>query len=261
MKNLKLTCLLLALLMVVSMALTGCGSDQPDDVGGNVSPLESTSGTADDIGGDVEPLETEPEATDPEETEPTGNPISLGRMEGGTYTNTYAGFGCTLDESWSFYTAEELQDLPDNVGDLLEGSELGDAIADMQQIMDMQAECVDDLTLMNVVLQKLSLQERLMYATMSEEEIMDTTLGESDAMKDAYAQAGITVQSMEKTTVTFLGEERTALYTVAETQGVAYYILQVFDYHRGEYGVSLTLGSYVEDKTESLLDLFFAIEE
>lgn len=256
MKNMKLTCLLLALLMVVSMALAGCGEDGSDDIGGDVKPLESTSGKTDDIGGDVDPLET-----NPEESTPDSNPVGLGRMEGGIYTNTYAGLGCELDESWTFYSAEELQQLPDNIGELLEGTEVGDAVSGMEQIMDMQAECTDDLTTMNMVLQKLSLADRLRYAKMSEEEIVDETLSQSDILKDGYAQAGIMVQSMEKKTVTFLGEEHVALYTVADIEGIAYYILQLLDFDQGAYSITLTLGSYVEDKTDSLLDLFYAIED
>ena len=59
----------------------------------------------------------------------------------------------------------------------------------------------------------------------------------------------------------FLGEERCAMRTSATIQGVNYYILQVYDYHLGQFGVTLTVGSYVEDKTEELLDLFYAVEE
>lgn len=228
----------MAVLLAAVMVLAGCGKK---DISGTVTPAET-------------------KATETESTEQEENPLSLGRLEGGVYTNTYAGFGCTMDSSWTFYSAEELQDLPGTVKDALSGSELGDALADYDQITDMMAECVDDLTTINVLYQKLSMQERIAYALLSEEEVLDTTLEEYDLLVEAYAQAGIDVTSMEKVSVTFLGEPHTALKTTATTQGVDYYVLQVFDYQLGEYSVATTFSSYVEDKTESLLDLFYKVD-
>ena len=76
----------------------------------------------------------------------------------------------------------------------------------------------------------------------------------------AYEQAGFTVDSIEKVTVTFLGEERTALHSSMEFQGVPYFTLQFFDYHLGEYSVVTTLASYAEDRTASLMELFYSLE-
>ena len=95
---------------------------------------------------------------------------------------------------------------------------------------------------------------------LNEEQIMDATLGQKDAMVDAYAQAGIMVDTMEKTTVTFLGEERTALLTSSTIEDIPYYTLQLFDYHLGQYSVTLTLASYVENNTAQLLELFYEVE-
>jgi ABC-type molybdate transport system permease subunit len=36
---------------------------------------------------------------------------------------------------------------------------------------------------------------------------------------------------------------------------VAYYILQIFETKLGQYSATITFASYIEDKTESLLDL------
>ena len=226
--NLFLT---LALVLALAVAFTGCGGDSTADVSGQVTPT----------------------------TEDAGTPVSLGRVEGGTYTNKYVGFGCELDSEWAFYTAEELQELPENVAELLEGSELiGDEMP--TQITDMMAENVTDLTTINVLYRKLSMQERLSYLALDEEAIIDGILTQSSTMTDAYAQAGIMVDRMEKVTVTFLGKERTALWMAASIQDTPYYTLQIYDYNLGNYAVTTTLASYVEDNTESMLDLFFAVE-
>ena len=61
---------------------------------------------------------------------------------------------------------------------------------------------------------------------------------------------------MEKVSVTFAGKERSALHTTATIQDIPYYTLQFFDFDLGDYAVTTTLASYVEDNTGNLLDLF-----
>ena len=122
------------------------------------------------------------------------------------------------------------------------------------------AENVDELTTMNVVYTKLSLQERLAYALMDDAAIMDEVLKQKDMLISSYAQAGIDATAIEEVTVTFLGQERLAMHTTATMQDVPYFILQVYDYHLGGYGVVTTFASFIEDKTESLLELFYALE-
>lgn len=227
----KWICLFVAFVLMLGM--TACGSETPEDVAGSVTPVET---------GNVAPTEAE-------------NEVSMGRMEGGTYTNEYAGFAMDLDSSWTFYSAEELQEMPENVAEALKGSELEEAISALPQFTDMMAESVEQMATVNVLYQKLDMQTRLAYAVLNDSQILDLVLGESDMMISSYAQTGIEVQSMEKKTVTFLGQERDALYTVAKVQGMDYYILQLFDYHLGNYSVTITFASFVEDKTVELLDL------
>lgn len=232
-----------AMLLILTVLLAGCGGKQ-ENVAGTITPNETQNVTA--------------AATEAAVEE---NPVSLGQLEGGVYTNAYAGFGCELDSEWVYYGAEQLQELPENVEELIQDSELGEAIADSTQIFDMQAENTTDLTTMNVVYTKLSVQERLAYAMMNEEQILDLILEQTDTLTEAYTQAGFEVLSIEEVPVEFLGKERCAMRTSTTIQGINYYILQVYDYHLGEFGVTLTVGSYVEDKTEELLNLFYAVEE
>lgn len=261
----KKLCLTLALLLALSLLLTACGGDA--DVTGQVTPQQEAPAAA--PSGNVEPTEptaaetAAPEPTVPETTpEPTAaeNELSLGRMEGGVYTNEYVGYACNLDSNWTFLSAVELEQIPATVSDLLKGSELGDALGDTPQFTDMMAENVNDLTTMNVLYQKLDMSTRLAYMALSEEEIIDASLDQKDMLIAAYEQAGFTVNSIEKVTVTFLGEERTALHSSMVFQDVPYFTLQFFDYHLGEYSVVTTLASYVEDQTASLTELFYSLE-
>ena len=247
----KIFALVLALLMVGSV-LAACGDSAPQ--GGEVTPLPEKETTA-PTEQETTPAETEPEETEPEETEPVAEAgdkeVSLGAMQGGVYTNTYVGFTCTLDENWEFATAEQLQDLPGAVSDLFTDSSLSDQLG--TQIFDMQAENTTDLVSMNVVYQKLDMATRLLYATMSEEAIIYAVLAQQNTMIETYAQAGIVATKLEKVTVTFCGETRTAILMTATLSDVPYFTLQLFDNHLGEYAVTTTFASFVENNTESLL--------
>lgn len=220
-----------AWILVLALLLCGCGGKEPS---GQVTPQTEA--------------QTEEKA------------LSIGRIEGGVYTNEYFGIGCEMDENWSIYSAEELQELPANVQDLMEGSEMAEAMDSYQQIFDMQAENVNDLLTVNVVYTKVGMQERLLYATMTEEEVIDTVLEQADMIIQSYEQAGMTVKTMEKIKVTFLGEEHYATYTEAESQGVPIYMVQLMNYHLGAYGVTMTCTSYMENNTQDILDMFYAVE-
>ena len=203
------------------------------------------------------PRDTEPVPSSvPEVTE---RQMTLGRVEDGVYTNTYAGIGCRLGEGWDWATAQELQELSREVQEALEGTAVGSTIQDGTQVYDMQAQNVEALTTTNVVFTKLSTKERLAYALMSDEDLIQSNLEQKDALIESYAKAGIMVTSMEAVQVSFLGQSRTALRTQSTYQGVAYYMLQVFDYRLGEFGMTLTVGSFQEDHTRELLELYYPL--
>lgn len=239
----KLIAALLALAML--LALGGCSaapdSQTPTEAPQTIDAAESTHSA-----------ETEVPAQDAE--------VTLGVIDGGVYTNTYAGFAVTLNESWQYYTAEQLQDLSNLTDELLQDSALAEQTGEFSQITDMMAECYDDLTSINILYTRLSTKERLAYALMSEEALIDLTLEQTDLLIQTYTDAGIDVTSMEKDRVSFLGEEHFAIRTVASIQGTPYHILQLFRYNLGgQYYITLTLASLVEDNTDSLLELFSAI--
>lgn len=257
--------LILALTLALVLMLSACGGESQEEVAGSISTTAPAGETANETTAAATEAQQRTEAPETtaaptEETVAEGNTMSLGRIEGGTYTNEYMGFAIDLDESWVYYSAEELQEMPDNVAELFKDSELGESIGTLEQFTDMMAESAGELATMNVLYQKLGLQERIVYAAMSAEDILDATLAQSDAMIEAYTSAGIEVESMEKVTVTFLGEERPALKTVSTMQGVAYYTLQVFDFHTGQYSVTITFASFVEDKTEALAAMCYPLD-
>lgn len=241
------------MVMLLALSCTACGFENAGYEGGQVTELEQKESVA-------ETIEEAVEDSAEESVVGEGKEFSLGRMQGGVYTNEYLGAACELDSTWTFYTAEELQELPDEISDAIAGSELGDALSGIQQIMDMQAENVTELTNVNVLYQKLSVQEQLAYKAVSETAIIENMVSsQAELLKESYEQAGIIVEELNTKTVTFLGEEKTALYTKAKVEEADYYVLQLFDFDLGDYSVTLTFSSFLEDKTEALLDLFYAL--
>ena len=239
---------ILALVMALSLVLCGCGNSR-EEISGTVTPSDNQPATA--PAGEITPPEEAAE-------EPV---MSLGRIEGGTYTNSYIGFAIDLDSEWTYYSAEELQEMPENVAEMFADSELEEAINTLTQFTDMMAENVSRMTTINVLYQQLDMQNRIAFATMDQEGILDLTLEQSDMMIEAYAQAGILVSSMEKVPVTFLGEECMGLKTISTMSEVPYYTLQVFVYRQGEYYATITFASFVEDQTENLVAMCYPVSE
>jgi len=248
----KILTLLMAAVLAVSMAACGAAPEEPPK--GVITPNQQTQQQTEPAGEQTQPQQTEPEQTEEE----SSDSFSLGTMQGGTYENAYAGFGCRLDQNWTYKTAAELQDISGMTQEMFEGTDLD--ISAYTQILDMMAESADPMASINIQYTLLGTQERLSFALMGEEGVIDSTLQQKDLLMSTYAQTGIDVSDMEKIRVSFCGEERYAIHTTASIQGVGYYLLQLFETDLGPYYVTVTLGTFVEDNTADLLELFYALD-
>lgn len=230
--------LLLAAVMVWTMA--GCGgkaaqADQPD-----------TAGT-------VQPGVTESDAAGQVQTGTDDADDAQGSVNGGVYTNEFAGIGCKLDEGWVFYTAEQMAELNGALADGTDNADVKAMLADDPSIFDMYAVSTDGLMVMNVVIQNLGLvngtavspQE---YAEIASAEVADTLT--------AYGYENVTAQT---TTADFAGTESCpAVAVTAERNGTALYEQMIY-LKTGNYVYCVTLCSFKEDVTAEMAKLFYAL--
>lgn len=243
--------LLSTLLLAAALMLSGCKASQ--------DPSESPQQP------DGNAIEETPQSTQtPDESSEKDLAVeatTLGVVDGNVYTNTYAGLGCKLDDSWTMVPAEELQDIPDTVAEMLKDTELEEDVAASPQIMDMLAQCPSTGASINVVYSQIPTKELLASRLMSEEQVIDSLLAGKDALISSYAATGLEVQSMEKATVDFLGKEHTACETRATMEGVELYIVQLLSYDLpGRYGMAITFSGLTEEDVEASMDSFYSLD-
>ena len=229
----RITAMLLALLLLLTMA--ACGQKEPEQAGGTVEP-----GTTPDqsVTGQVDAAD--------------GETPELGTVNGGTYTNSFAGIGCTLDETWVFYTEEQIAEINGFLTDGTSDEDMKKLMESNQSVQDMYASSTDGLMTMNVVFQNMGL---LFGTTMSAAEYAELA---AEQLPDAMATYGFENVSAAVTTAEFAGADRPALTITAEVQGTPMYELMVC-MKEGSYIYCVTLSSYTEDVTAEMAALFYAL--
>ena len=231
----KLFAMLMALTILMTMA--ACGQQTTDEAGGTVDPgaLEDqgTSGQVDMPADDA------------------GTP-ELGSVNGGTYTNEFAGIGCTLDETWTFYTEAQIAEIN---GFLTEGTsdeDMRQLMEENQSVYDMYASSTDGLMTMNVVFQNMGL---LFGTTMSAHEYAELS---AQQLPDAMSTYGFENVAAAVTTTEFAGADCPAVALTATVQDTPMYEL-VICLKQGNYIYCVTLCSYTEDVTAQMAALFYAL--
>lgn len=231
----KITAMLLTLLMLLTMA--ACGQKEPEQTGGTVEPGATPDQS---VTGQVDAAEQ------------GGETPELGAVNGGTYTNTFAGIGCTLDETWVFYTEEQIAEIN---GFLTEGTsdeDMKKLMEENQSVQDMYATSTDGLMTMNVVFQNMGL---LFGTTMSAHEYAELS---AQQLPDAMSTYGFENVAAAVTTTEFAGADCPAVALTATVQDTPMYEL-VICLKQGNYIYCVTLCSYTEDVTAQMAALFYAL--
>lgn len=231
----KLFAMLMALTILMTMA--ACGQQTTDEAGGTVDP------------GAVADRDTSGQVDMP--ADDAGTP-ELGSVNGGTYTNEFAGIGCTLDETWVFYTEEQIAEINGFLTDGTSDEDMKKLMEENQSVQDMYATSTDGLMTMNVVFQNMGL---LFGTTMSAQEYAELS---AQQLPDAMTTYGFENVTAAVTTAEFAGTECPAVALTATVQDTPMYEL-VICLKQGNYIYCVTLCSYTEDVTAQMAELFYAL--
>lgn len=223
---------LIAILMVVLLMATVGACSKKVDVTGNLS-------------GVTDPTE---EAVDIDEV----LDFSLGKAEGTVYTNEFIGIGYNLDDGWSFYDEEKINQL-NNLAVDMAGEELQKAMEDATMIYDMYATDAEGLNNVNINLEKIGAVQ--LAAT----DLKENFELNAPMMEEAFTNMGYTNYTYEIKSIVVNGETVDAMCNTADINGVTMY-QTLFQKKCGEYLASMCVTTFVEDTTDDLLSNFFWLD-
>ena len=175
--------------------------------------------------------------------------FGTGTIQDNVYWNETMKIGCALDETWYFYSEEEIMEANGLTADMLEGK-ISEMIENGGAITDMFAQNLETGATLNVVFERVSLPDSLLY---NEKNYIEASI---PTVEEALTQMGIedvafTVQEAE-----FLGETHTILQITGLYSGVPIYE-QVAVVKDGRNFIVVTIFSVMEGEAEEVLSCFF----
>ena len=220
----KFLCLFLAVVLLAS--LCGCfGGNGTDDVRGDIasgSPSQNEN-------------ENEPE-------------FSLGKATNNTYNNDFLGISCTLPAEWVFYTDEQILELNNIVGTIVD-EDIAERLKNANIIYDMCATYQTEGSNININLEKLSAVQMISL------DIKQTIEAQIDTIKQSYENMGYTDTNVEYQKIKVDGKEFDGLKLTAKIQGIDFYA-DVFTFRKSNYLANVTICSLQTDKTDTILSYF-----
>lgn len=175
--------------------------------------------------------------------------FGTGTIQDNVYWNETMKIGCALDETWYFYSEEEILEVNGMTAEALDG-EIAEIIESGGNLTDMFAQSMETGANVNVVFERVSLANSLLYNEKSYIEASFATV------EDAFAQLGIedvefTIQEME-----FMGETHCSVLITGMYSGVPIYE-QVVVVKDGRNFTVVTVFTVLEEELEQVLSCFF----
>ena len=175
--------------------------------------------------------------------------FGIGVSQGNTYWNDAVKLGCTLDESWYFYTDEEILEQNAETAGKLKG-DLAEAVKEAGSLMDMMALNTETGENVNVNLERLSIANSLLV---DEDKYIEPSAA---SLGSALEQVGIEGLDLRTDKIAFLGEEHPCIRISGKIQDVPLYETLVV-VKTGRTMIVVTACSYLEDTTEEILSCFY----
>lgn len=175
--------------------------------------------------------------------------FGTGTVQDNVYWNEIMKIGCALDETWYFYSEEKIMEADGMTADMLEGK-IAEMIENGGAITDMFAQNLETGATVNVVFERVSLPDSLLY---NEKNYIEASI---PTVEEALTQMGIedvafTVQEAE-----FLGETHCAVLITGLYSDVPVYE-QVAVVKDGRNFIVVTIFSVMEGEAEEVLSCFF----
>lgn len=238
----KLLCLLLTAFMLIS--LCSCFGDKKDeDVRGEIISGDNTQ-TENNTDKDAD-TDINTDANTETENEPE---FSMGKVSSNTYNNDFLGLSCTLPSEWVFYTEEQILEINNIVGDVVDEN-AKKQLENATIIYDMYASYISEGSSINVNLEKLNAVQAVTL------NIKNTLEGQIGTIKSAYENMGYTDMDIGYQKVTVDGKEFDALKFTAKIQGIDFYGI-TFSFIKENYLASIAVCSILTDKNETILGYF-----
>lgn len=168
-----------------------------------------------------------------------------GEVQGNTYVNEYLGIRFDIRSDWEYSTAEELQELPENMEDFPVGGSF-DAIV---------AERNDGMVQFDITFKKGTEEDAKQYQNMGEEAYVDYMIGAMESNKEVFEQQGLTLVSVEKECREFCGENKWMVKLETDMSGIAVVQYQIY-YMEQEYTANLICSMAAGDTVEEFFELF-----
>ena len=175
--------------------------------------------------------------------------FGTGTIEDNVYWNETMKIGCALDETWYFYSEEEIMEANGLTADMLEGK-IAEMIENGGAITDMFAQNLETGATLNVVFERVSLANSLLY---NEKNYIEASI---PTVEEAFAQMGIEDMAFTVQEAEFMGETHMILQNTGLYSGVPVYE-QVAVVKDGRNFIVVTVFSVLEGEAEEVLSCFF----
>ena len=217
----KFLCLFLTVMILVSFV--GCQNGSNDDVRGQISG------------------ETLNQNTDEPEFE-------LGKSENNIYNNNFLGLSCTLPKEWIFYTDEQMLEINNIVGEIVD-DKVAEQLQKANVFYDMFATVPAEGSSINVTMEKLNI---LQATALNIKATLEAQIG---TLKSTYENMGYTDVNISYQKITVDNKEFDSLKIIAKVQGISFYTT-MFAFKKSNYMANVSIGSLQADEIQAILSYF-----
>ncbi len=225
--------------MAVLGCVTGCGKAEED-----------LRGTVEEVGTTVveETTEAAEEATEATEA------FEFGTVESNKYENKFIGIGCELSTDWTFATDEEIKAQNNLAMDSIDD----DIVAQIEAadiIYDMMATYSDEMSSINLNLEKIGIANYMLY------DVADVLEAQMDTLKEVYVNYGYEDVTAESTVITIGDESFDGMNISGTVNGVVMNQTLFGIKCGGQYLANITVTTFGDElTTQEVVDCFYIAE-